>query len=73
MTTTTSFSSRPDLTTATPNLYPDTVVVPANSSVTLPAQGVAAPTIRLQNRNFDQTPTCAGQTFSLTYTGSAHS
>ena len=62
-----------DLTTATPNLYPDTVVVPANGSVTLPDQNVAAPTIRLENRNFDQTPTCAGQTFSLTYTGSAHS
>ena len=62
-----------DLTSATPNLYPDTIVVPANGSVTLPDQNVAAPTIRLENRNFDQTPTCAGQTFSLTYSGSAHS
>ena len=62
-----------DLTTATPNPYPNTVEVPANGSVTLPDQNVAAPTIRLQNRDFDQTPTCAGQTFSLSYTGSAHS
>jgi hypothetical protein len=62
-----------DLTAATPNPYPGTIVVPANGSVTLPDQSVAAPTIQLQNRDFDQTPTCAGQTFSLTYTGSAHS
>jgi hypothetical protein len=60
-----------DLTTATGS--PNAIVIPANGSVTLPAQGVAAPTIRLLDNGTDQTPACAGQTFSLTYSGSAHS
>ncbi len=60
-----------DLTTATSS--PNAIVIPANGSVTLPAQGVAAPTIRLLDNGTDQTPACANQTFSLTYDGSAHS
>jgi hypothetical protein len=60
-----------DLTTATSS--PNAIVIPANGSVTLPAQGVSAPTIELLDNGHDQTPTCAGQTFSLTYGGTAHS
>jgi hypothetical protein len=49
------------------------IVVPAGGDVTLPAQGVAAPTIRLADTGADQTAACANETFSLTYSGSAHS
>jgi hypothetical protein len=52
---------------------PNAIVVPANGSVTLPAQGVAAPTIRLVDNGTNQTPRCANQTFTLSYGGSAHS
>jgi hypothetical protein len=48
------------------------VVVPANGSVTLPAQGVSAPTIGLLDLPINQ-DACKGATFSLSYTGSAHS
>ncbi len=58
---------------ATATLSPNELVVPANGDLTLPAQNVAAPTIRLQNASFDQGPTCANQTFTLGYSGSAHS
>jgi hypothetical protein len=61
---------QPDLSTAT---TPGQITVPANGSVTLPAQNVAAPTIRLLDNGHDQTPACAGQTFGLSYSGSAHS
>jgi hypothetical protein len=60
-----------DLSTATSS--PNALVVPANGSVTLPAQGVSAPTIQLNDNHLNQTPACAGQTFTLTYTASAHS
>ena len=49
------------------------IAVPAKRAVTLPAQGVAPPTIRLVDTGVDQTADCANQTFSLTFTGSAHS
>jgi hypothetical protein len=58
---------------ATATQSPSAIVVPANGTVMLPAQGVAAPTIRLQDNGHDQTPACASQTFSLGYSGSAHS
>lgn len=48
------------------------VLVPANGSVTLPAQGVAAPTIRMINLPVNQ-DACKHATFSLSYSGSAHS
>ena len=60
-----------NFTTAT--LSPNALVVPAIGDVTLPAQGVAAPTIRLLDNGADQTPTCANQTFTLAFSGSAHS
>lgn len=50
---------------------PGRIVVPAHASISLPAQGVARPTIALLNLPFDQTPTCAGQTFTLTSSGIA--
>ncbi|HEX7298604.1 MAG TPA: Ig-like domain-containing protein [Solirubrobacteraceae bacterium] len=46
--------------------------VPAGGSVTLPAQGVSAPTIRLLNLPVNQ-DACKNATFSLSYSGSAHS
>jgi hypothetical protein len=58
---------------ATATQSPNAIVIPANGTVTLPAQDVAAPTIRLLDNGHDQTPSCAGQTFSLGYSGSAHS
>jgi hypothetical protein len=48
------------------------VLVPADGSVTLPAQGVAAPSIRLLNLPVNQNA-CRNATFSLSYGGSAHS
>jgi hypothetical protein len=60
-----------DFSTATPT--PGAIVVPAGGDVTLPAQGVQAPTIRLSDNGANQTPTCANQTFGLVFTGSAHS
>jgi len=48
------------------------VQVPAGASVTLPAQGVSAPTIRMLNLTTNQ-DACKNSTFSLSYNGSAHS
>jgi hypothetical protein len=48
------------------------VRVPAGGSVTLPAQGVSAPTIRLLNLPVNQ-DACKNARFSLGYSGSAHS
>ncbi len=47
------------------------LLVPANGSVTLPAQGVTRPQIRLRNLTTNQ-DACKGKSFALTYTGSAH-
>jgi len=58
---------------ATAGSTPGAIVVPAGGSVTLPAQGVGAPTIRLVDNGTDQTPACANETFVLSYSGSAHS
>ncbi|MEN3282787.1 MAG: large repetitive protein [Solirubrobacteraceae bacterium] len=48
------------------------VRIPAGGSVTLPAQGVTAPTIRLLNLPINQ-DACKNARFSLGYSGSAHS
>jgi hypothetical protein len=48
------------------------VMVPGDAAVTLPAQGVAAPTIQLLDLPVNQ-DACQNATFPLTYTGSAHS
>jgi hypothetical protein len=48
------------------------VRVPAGGSVTLPAQGVSAPTIRMLNLPVNQ-DACKNARFSLGYSGSAHS
>ena len=56
------------------------VQVPANGSVTLPAQGATAPTVQMVNRQ-DVVPgdgtgnqnACRNATFQLDYSGSAHS
>jgi hypothetical protein len=58
---------------ATATVWANGIAVPAGGDVTLPAQGVAPPTIRIVDTNENQTADCAGQTFRLTYTGSAHS
>ena len=60
-----------DLSTAAPTA--GQIAVPAGGSVTLPAQGVGAPTIRMIETGVNQAPACANQTFNLTYSGSAHS
>lgn len=55
------------------DLSPDTPVrVPANGSVTLPAQGVSAPTIALRESGTNQ-DACKNARLSLEFTGSAHS
>jgi hypothetical protein len=48
------------------------VQVPANSAVTLPAQGVSAPKIEMPNLNVSQ-DACKNAALTLSYTGSAHS
>jgi hypothetical protein len=48
------------------------VWIGAGASVTLPAQGVAAPKIRMLNLSTNQ-DVCKSATFSLSYNGSAHS
>src|SRR5450755_4255639 len=48
------------------------VHVPARGSVTLPAQGASAPTIRVLDTSANQNA-CANATLRLGYTGSAHS
>jgi hypothetical protein len=57
---------------ATATSSPNALVVPANGSITLPAQGVAAPTAKLVETHTNQNQ-CANQTFTLSYSGSAHS
>lgn len=48
------------------------VQVPAGGSVTLPAQGISAPTIQLVDLPVNQ-DACKSGAFGLSYTGSAHS
>jgi hypothetical protein len=48
------------------------VRVPANGTVTLPAQGVSAPTIRMVDLPVNQ-DACKNARFTLSYNGSAHS
>ncbi len=49
------------------------VLVPAGGSVTLPAQGVTAPSVQLIDLAAINQNGCKGTTFILRYTGSAHS
>ena len=49
----------------------NTLVVPANSSVVLPAQGVTAPRIRLRNLPTVNQDVCKGKSFTLSYSGTA--
>jgi hypothetical protein len=46
--------------------------VPANGSVTLPAQGVSAPRIRLKNLSSVNQDACKGTRFGLSYAGTAN-
>jgi len=48
------------------------VVVAAGASVTLPAQGITAPTIQLIDLQAVNQDACKGATFVLRYSGSAH-
>jgi len=48
------------------------LAVPADTAVTLPVQGVSAPTIEMLNLPVNQNA-CKSATFRLAYTGSAHS
>ena len=48
------------------------VVVPAGGSVTLPAQGITAPTIQLIDLSSVNQDPCKGAAFVLRYSGSAH-
>jgi hypothetical protein len=48
------------------------VILPANGSVTLPAQGATAPTVQLLELPSNQ-DSCKGVTFRLRYSGNAHS
>ncbi len=47
------------------------VIIPANGSVVLPAQGVTTPQIRLKNLSVNQ-DACKGKSFALTYSGTAN-
>jgi hypothetical protein len=49
------------------------VVIPANGSVTLPAQGVSAPAIQLVDLVAVNQDACRGASFPLRYAGSGHS
>lgn len=49
----------------------NTLIVPANGSVVLPAQGVAAPRIRLKNLPTVNQDICKGKSFALSYSGTA--
>lgn len=49
-----------------------TVTVPANGTATLPVGGATAPTLQLVNLPTNQNP-CKNATFTLNYSGSAHS
>lgn len=48
------------------------ISIPAHGSVTLPNQGVSAPTLELRDLPVDQ-DACASTRFALSYSGSAHS
>lgn len=48
------------------------IAVPPHAAVKLPAQGVSAPSIELRDLPVDQ-DACANASFSLSYSGSAHS
>lgn len=48
------------------------VVVPGNAAVTLPAQGVTAPSVRMLELPVNQDG-CEGAGFTFTYSGSGHS
>jgi hypothetical protein len=48
------------------------IVVPANGTVTLPAQGATALSVQMVESHTNQ-DACQGATLTLTYTGSAHS
>ena len=48
-----------------------TVTVPANGSVTLPAQGVSTPRMRLRNLPNVNQDVCKGKSFALSYSGTA--
>jgi hypothetical protein len=48
------------------------LIVPANGSATLPAQGVSAPTVQLLELPSNQ-DACKGVSFTLRYSGSGHS
>ena len=56
-----------------PNVIPvgRSVIVPANGSLDLPAQGVSAPQIRLQDLSTNQ-DVCKNKSFQLSYTGTSH-
>jgi hypothetical protein len=49
----------------------NTLIVPANGSVLLPAQGVSAPRIRLKDLPTVNQDVCKGKSFSLSYSGTA--
>jgi hypothetical protein len=48
-----------------------TLIVPANGSVVLPAQGATAPRIRLRNLPTVNQDVCKSKSFALSYTGTA--
>jgi hypothetical protein len=49
----------------------NTLIVPANGSVVLPAQGATAPRIRLRNLPTVNQDVCKNKSFALSYTGTA--
>ena len=49
----------------------NTLIVPANGSLVLPAQGVSAPLIRLKNLPDVNQDVCKGKSFTLSYSGTA--
>lgn len=49
----------------------NTLIVPANGSVVLPAQGVSAPRIRLKDLPTVNQDVCKGKSFTLSYSGTA--
>ena len=49
----------------------NTLVIPANGSVSLPAQGVSAPQIRIKNLPTVNQDVCKNKSFALSYTGTA--
>jgi hypothetical protein len=59
--------SQADVSAATP------VILPADGSVSLPAQGVVEPSVQLLDLESVDQDACRGAVFALTYRGSAHS